>query len=230
MKLIKLAILAILMTTSSMLVQAQEEETRQLASFTVLETGGSWDVFLEKGNKEEVRLEGSNIDLDKVITEVKNGALRIYLDKGNYRNVRLKVYVTYQNLEEIHKSGSGNLSNQSDLHASDFELQLSGSGNTDLKNIEAESLSIDLSGSGNLSMKGGSAGRLSINQSGSGNINAMDLQIEDCTVNKSGSGNVEISVSETLNVVTSGSGNIKYKGSPSINKLETSGSGKLVKG
>ncbi|WPP51374.1 head GIN domain-containing protein [Catalinimonas niigatensis] len=225
----RLATLIILLSSFSIVAQAQNEETRSLASFTVLETGGSWDVILEKGDKEEVRLEGSNIDLDKVITEVKNNELHIYLEKGNYNNIRLKVYVTYQNLEEIHKSGSGNLINKSDLSASDFELHLSGSGNADLRNIDAENLLVNLSGSGNLSMTGGRAQKLAIEQSGSGNVNAMGLQIDDCAVNKSGSGNVEISVSQSLEVVSSGSGNIKYKGSPSINKVEFSGSGKLVK-
>src|SRR5690606_23620558 len=136
----------------SLLAQAQNEETRPLASFTELHAGGSWDVILEQGNTEEVRLEGRNIDLDKVITEVKNNALHIYLEKGNYRNIDLKVYVTYKNLEVIHKSGSGNLKNTSDLSASDFELHLSGSGNADLRNIDAENLLVSLSGSGNLSL------------------------------------------------------------------------------
>lgn len=229
MRTLKLATLAIVFTLFSVLAQAQNEETRQLAPFKTLHAGGSWDVILEQGNTEEVRLEGRNIDLDKVITEVKNNALHIYLEKRNYNNMRLKVYVTYKNLEEIHKSGSGNLTNKSDLRASDFELHLSGSGNTDLMNIEAENLLVDLSGSGNLSMEGGSAKKLEISQSGSGNINSMGLKVEDCSVNKSGSGNVEISVSQSLNVVSSGSGNIKYTGSPSINKMEFSGSGKLVK-
>lgn len=229
MKTLRYATLAILFSTYSILAHAQNKETRQLDPFTALHVGGSWNVIMEQGDHEEVRLEGKNIDLNKVITEVKNNELHIYLEKGNYRNFDLTVYVTYKNLEELHQSGSGNLKNKSDLSASDFELHLSGSGSAELKSINAETLQVNLSGSGNLFLAGGSAKKLDIHQSGSGNINFIGLQTEDCSISKSGSGNVEISVSQSLEVVSSGSGNIKYKGNPSINKVKFSGSGELVK-
>lgn len=229
MKTLRFATLAILFSAFSILAHAQNKETRQLAPFKELHAGGSWDVIMEQGDNEGVRLEGKNIDLNKVITEVKNNSLHIYLEKGNYRNFDLTVYITYKNLEEIHKSGSGNLKNKSDLSASDFKLHLSGSGNTELKSINVGGLRVHLSGSGNLSLASGSAKKLDIHQSGSGNIESIGLQTEDCSIRKSGSGNVEISVSQSLEVVSSGSGNIKYKGNPSINKVKFSGSGELVK-
>lgn len=229
MKTLKLILLAVIFSAISILAHAQNKETRPLSSFDELHVGGSWDVIMEQGNKEEVRLEGKGIDLNKVITEVKNNSLHIYLEKGNYRNFDLTVYVTYKSLEKINKSGSGNLMNKSDLAAQNFELHLSGSGNTALENVKAERLNLHLSGSGNLSVAGGGAKVLIIHQSGSGNIKSTGLETDDCKINKSGSGNVEITVNRSLEVVSSGSGNIKYKGNPSINKVKFSGSGELVK-
>lgn len=62
----------------------QNKETRQLAPFKELHAGGSWDVIMEQGDNEGVGLEGKNIDLNKVITEVKNNSLHIYLVQEIY--------------------------------------------------------------------------------------------------------------------------------------------------
>lgn len=205
-----------------------QTETRNLSSFQKLKAGGSLNVVLEKGDSEKVTLEGKNIDLGKIKTEVKNGTLDIYLEKGNYRNFDLTVYVFYNNLEEIHKSGSGNLSAKSDISGSNMALHLSGSGNSDLDALNGNSLKINLSGSGNLKIGGGMVNDLSISQSGSGNIKSS-VEAENCRIQKSGSGNVAVNVNKTLEVNSSGSGNVKYQGSPSINKVKFSGSGELVK-
>jgi hypothetical protein len=213
----------------SLQVQAQQKETREVGSFNKIHSGGSFNVILEKGNKESVRLEGKNIDFNKVITEVKNNSLHIKLENGNYRNFDLTVYVIYTNLQEVHSSGSGNLTSKSDINASNLKISLSGSGNANLRSVQANDLEIALSGSGNLTLEGGSAKNVSIRQSGSGNVKSAGLTAENCTIKKSGSGNMDVNVSQSLEVESSGSGNIKYKGSPSINKMRFSGSGELVK-
>ena len=229
MKTLRFTILAVIFSAFSILAYAQNKETRTLSSFNELHVGGSWDVIMEQGTKEEVRLEGKGINLNKVITEVKNNSLHIYMEKGNYKNFELTVYVTYKSLEKLNKSGSGNLKNKSDLAAPNFALHLSGSGNTTLENLNAENLSLQMSGSGNLTVAGGRVNDLAIHQSGSGNIKSIGLETENCKINKSGSGNVEITVNRSLEVASSGSGNIRYEGNPSINKVKFSGSGELVK-
>ena len=229
MRTLKFTILTALFCTFSILVHAQNKETRELSPFNELHVGGSWDVIMEQGDNEEVRLEGKGIDLDKVITEVRNNSLHIYLEKGNYKNFNLKVYVNYKSLEKINKSGSGNLENRSDLAANNFELNISGSGNTSLKDVKAERFRLQASGSGNLFVAGGSVKELAIQQSGSGNIKSIDLSTDNCKISKSGSGNVEVTVNKSLEVASSGSGNVKYRGKPSINKVKFSGSGELVK-
>lgn len=213
----------------SVQVQAQQKEIREVGTFNKIHAGGSFNVVLEKGNKESVRLEGKNIDFNKVITEVKNNSLHVKLENGNYRNFDLTVYVTYTNLEEVHSSGSGNLTSKSDISSSNLKISLSGSGNANLKSLQANDLEVALSGSGNLSLEGGSTKNLSIRQSGSGNVKSAGLTAENCNIKKSGSGNMDINVSQSLEVESSGSGNIKYKGSPTINKMRFFGSGELVK-
>lgn len=210
-------------------VQAQGTETRTPGSFTHVESGGSWDVYIKKGSKDEVKLVSTNISLDKVITEVDDNQLKIKLEKGNYQKVGLTVYVTVIDLEGIGSSGSGNMTVESDFGADEFSIGLSGSGNVELKNINAEEIKIGMSGSGNVTIDGGSAEEISIGQSGSGNLDALELSGESVKVSKSGSGNTSIGASESLIVSSSGSGDVYYKGNPGETKISSSGSSKVIK-
>lgn len=219
----------IILTFAAPIVHAQDIEERTLADFTKIRTGGSWDVILKKGNRPEVKLEAKNLDLDRVITEVDNGTLDIHLEKGNYRNVDLTVYVTFVELEQIHSGGSGNFKVLSDLVAEDLEISLSGSGDASFKSIEADELHLTMSGSGNVEVKEGGVGNVQLEQSGSGNCKAIGLETEEAEISKSGSGNVALTINQSLSVRSSGSGNIEYEGNPEINNILISGSGRVVK-
>lgn len=229
MKYLKPGLLFLIFCMYAVYLPAQSVEMRKLPAFSKLKTGGSWDVVIQKGDSPEVKLESKNLDLDRVVTEVKNNTLDVYLQKGNYKNVDLKVYITYVDLESIQSGGSGNFRSESDLHASDLEISLSGSGDANFENIATDDLSISMSGSGNVHIKGGSVGQVNLSQSGSGNFSALDLHAEQANINKSGSGNVSLGVDEALSVRSSGSGNVQYRGNPSVNDVRISGSGQVVK-
>lgn len=214
---------------SSYTVLAQAVENRSLPDFNKINVGGSWNVTLKPGERNEVRLEAKNLSLDKVITEVKNNRLDIRLEKGNYRNVDLEVTVTYKELVSIHSGGSGNLKSTGELVADNLEINLSGSGNASFNHIVADKLSLTMSGSGDMAIKGGAVGALALRQSGSGNLKAMDLVVEEAELSKSGSGDSAVTVNRTLSVNASGSGNVQYKGNPSMNDIRISGSGRVVK-
>src|SRR3954447_16366330 len=113
---------------------AQETETRKVPAFNKLEIGGSFDAVLRQGSESSVKITAENIDTKKILTETEGNTLRISLEKGSYHNIKIKVEVTYKNLDAIDKSGSGNLIGESDLSSGgDFNLNLSGSGNITIK-------------------------------------------------------------------------------------------------
>src|SRR5690606_23753686 len=221
--------LAALLLVMGSNVYAQEREVRSPGEFNKINSGGSWNVTLKKGDKNEVLLEAKNLNLDKVITEVKNGTLDIRLERGNYRNMGLEVTITYINLDGVHSSGSGNLKSTSDLTADELEITLSGSGNASFQSLVANELDITMSGSGDLAVGRGAVGEVSVRQSGSGNVKAINLIAEEAEINKSGSGTVSLTVNQSISVSSSGSGNVEYKGNPSVNNVSISGSGRLVK-
>ena len=187
MALSKISAFVLLLFLMGTTVQAQTE-TRTPGKFTGVESDGSWDVYITIGSKDEVRLESKGFDLNKVITEVKDGKLEIKLEKGNHRNVNFDVYVTVRELENIGSGGSGNMILESDINSDKLNIGQSGSGNMRLKMINAGSLNVGLSGSGNMYLAGGNVDTVNIGQSGSGDFDGLELMATSVKIGKSGSG------------------------------------------
>ncbi|MCE7053098.1 DUF2807 domain-containing protein [Algoriphagus sp. AGSA1] len=224
-------ILAFALTTMVMAscVQAQQTETRTPGHFTKVHSGGSWEVILTEGSKEEVRIEARGVDLDKVRTEIDGDVLSVGLVKGNYNNVKLKFYITYKELDGIRCSGSGTMEVTSPVSSEKFSAGLSGSGDILMDKLEAEELSVSISGSADLKIQGGSVERAEIKQSGSGDFHGERLAIGDLVVSKSGSGDTHVGDLGKVSLSASGSGDVTYTGSPTLGDIKTSGSSSLRK-
>jgi hypothetical protein len=207
---------------------AQSSQTRNLSSFREVHVSGGFDVVLTKGNTESVNIESRNIDMENILTEVEGNKLKIYLKKGNYRNVDIKFVVTYKTLDAIHSSGSSEIVCNSDIKADNFSLHSSGSGNIKLASIDTGNFEIHNSGSSNVDVAG-AARKQSYHISGSSKINAFNLKSEEAKISISGSGDVNINVSQNLEASVSGSGDIRYKGDPSVRNVRVSGSGNISK-
>ncbi|WP_439482747.1 head GIN domain-containing protein [Cyclobacterium plantarum] len=229
MKAIRIPLLSLLIALLSLQVLAQNVETRNLDYFKKLSTGGSWDVVIQKGDQPGVRLESRNLDLRRVKTEVKDQTLRVYLEKGNYRNINLKVYVTFTELEAIRNSGSGDFKSLSAIVATDLDITVLGSGDASFSNLQARNLNVNLSGSGDMEVHAGEVDGIEIRQSGSGDFEGLDLLAQEASIRTSGSGDTAIGVSRIISVRGSGSGDVYYRGNPERTDVRFSGSGSLTK-
>ncbi len=233
-------------------VSAQQTETRNVPAFDKLDIGGSFDAVLKQGNEPSVKITAENIDIKKILTETKGNTLRIFLVKGIYHNIKIKLEITYKNLDAINRSGSGNLTCESDLSsAGDFNLSSSGSGNITihgkiraagqaivgksgsgnikLAGLQAEGVHMNFSGSGNFDVDEGNAKTQTIRLTGSGNVSAYGLKTETCTARVSGSGDIKVYASSLLEATIVGSGNINYRGDAHVKKVSVHGSGRIDK-
>ncbi len=249
MKTLKLKLALTLLAILPVIAFAQEKETRKLSNFSKVHSSGMFDVELVKGSEESVKIAAEDFKLDKIITEVKGGVLKIYKDKF-YKpgwRAKVKILVTYMNLEgirnsgsgdmlcrsdivadeaEIESSGSGNLMVEGTIKSDNIEVSNSGSGNISFAQVEANKLEMSKSGSGSFKVSSGNVNTQKLSSSGSGNMNTGGLASKICYVKISGSGNCRVYATDELNAKTSGSGSIQYKGSPTID-AQTSGSGRV---
>jgi hypothetical protein len=204
------------------------KESRDIKDFNGVISSIGADVYLKQASSFKVTLEGQKNILDLLKTEVKNGALKISFEKGYSMRYRepLKIYVEAPSFVLLGMSGSGKVVSENTLSGEKLDIEISGSGDFDLSDIQFKSVDFEVSGSGDVKI-GGSAESIKLEISGSGNIKANSLKTQKALCRVSGSGDIAVNVKQVLEAYVSGSGDIKYSGSPASVKTRVTGSGDI---
>ena len=204
-------------------------ETRTVPTFSAVEVSGDFEVYLQQGPAEDIRLEGQENVLDVVTTKVDGPELEIkfkpLVNVGRHKTIR--VYITTPTLNSLELSGSSRAEGQTPWTVDNLSLKVSGSGSLALDVREANEVESRISGSGSMSLSG-DAEDFENEISGSGNVRAFSLVTKRADARISGSGNCELTVTQSLNARISGSGDVRYKGDPTVN-VTVSGSGKVTR-
>ena len=207
-------------------------QVRSVSGYHGVAVSGSIELFLTQGNEESVVVSADDTNLrDKVITEVDDGILRIYLERKNKIQIdwpnqkKIRAYVSVKDIDYLSSAGSGKLHLEGNIKTDKLKVDISGSGNLEGA-VTTKDLSLGISGSADADLSG-TAEKSDFHISGSGNIRSYDFSTEYCTASISGSGNVKITVTKELSAHISGSGSVFIKGDGLIRDYSASGSGKF---
>lgn len=219
--------LVILFSTSAGLLFAQESEVRRVGSFRGIKSSQAVDVYLKKGDKEEVRVETTNVRLSEVLTEVSGNTLRIHLEKNSYRKINVKVYVTYVALEKIAASSASSIFSESTIKAASMDISASSAASIEIS-IDVDRVEVDASSAANIDLEG-KANDLSIEVSSAGDIDAYNLVSQNVTARASSAGSAKVSVAKELDAHASSAGSIRYRGNPIRTNTGSSSGGSVKK-
>src|SRR5215204_2497405 len=101
-----LAITGLITTASAQkTINDANAQKRNVSGYHAIEVSGGIDLYLSQGD-EAVAVSASKDEYrDKIITEVKDGVLKIYFEKNNLKsnwdNRKLKAYVSFKNLDGL---------------------------------------------------------------------------------------------------------------------------------
>lgn len=201
------------------------QKTRNVGSFSGVGVAGSFDVFLVEGNEGKLELNVEENLEPYLVTEVRDGSLKIKWKKGvKVRTSKpTQITVHFKKLNEIALAGSGDIVSRSKLSSNDMEVALAGSGDINL-DLDVQKLKAAISGSGDIQLAGNAVdftGAIA----GSGDLKAGDLKAVNAELVISGSGTMQAYVENSITARISGSGDIKYKGNPDKEDIKVSGSG-----
>ncbi len=199
-------------------------EDRSVSSFDAIRVSGSFEIFLEQGTSESLRIEADENLMDIIKTEVRSGILTIYTQGNIIHAESMKVYITFVNIDDIDISGAVELTGKGMLSFSDIDIEASGAAEIDL-NLQADDLEIDLSGSTEVDLAG-KASKMSLEVSGAAELFAEDFELERCDISISGAGSAIVNVRDELDVDISGAASVRYKGQPRVSQ-NVSGAGKI---
>lgn len=203
-------------------------ETRVVADFNGIDLRIGATVYYTQAPVTKVEVSAQQNILDVLQTYVSNNKLVIKYKDGTRVNSReaIRIEVSAPQLDNLRLSGSGNLNVAGPFTPSSLELDISGSGDMNLSELNTGYLDATISGSGNFRVSGGAATEEKLKISGSGNLDLENVTAANVTTNTSGSGSIKVTATLLLNVTISGSGSVYYKGSPQVN-ASISGSGKV---
>lgn len=203
-------------------------------SFSSISVTDGITLYLSKGNEESIAVSASDPKyLERYITEVENGVLKIYYDQkgvnwtgGEKR--KLKAYVSFKSLQKINASAGSLVSMKSVLNENEMELIFtSGSifnGEVDINDLKAivnSGAEIELTGKAEKSTLEASSGAI---------FKGYELITDYCEAKASSGGSVRVNVNKELSVKASSGGGIRYKGTGVIKDMNVSSGGIVKKG
>lgn len=204
------------------------KESRIVGSFTKLESAGSFDVYISRGNTSSVQIEAEKNLTPYIETRVEDDRLLIKTRDDVWLDPTrdIKVYVTVSDIDEIALAGSGNVFDMDTL-LNDQSIRFSVTGSGDIHaNLNSPAVTGNVTGSGDLDLAGLTRD-IKVSIAGSGNFNGQKLLGENVDANIIGSGNAYVNASTKLTVHIFGSGDVDYKGSPEMD-FHIAGSGSVV--
>jgi hypothetical protein len=129
---------------------SDKTEIRKVNSFNGIKVSTGIDLYITMGTVEEVKIVAEDDIIDDLITEVKDGTLRIYMKQSNnwfnwnIGNQTRKAYVTVKELQKIDASSGSDVKSENTLKGETLEVKAS-SGSDVTLDIYYKSFSLDTS-------------------------------------------------------------------------------------
>ena len=205
-------------------------EPRNVSGFHAIEVSGGIDLYLSNGD-EGVAVSASSKEVrDRIVTEVKDGVLKIYLDwkkglKFNMHGNNLKAYVSYKTLDRLSASGGSDVKGEGLIKASNLKINVSGGSDLSAK-VDVVTLSIDQSGGSDVDLNG-TVTDIRIEASGGSDFSGYDLVTDNCVIHASGGSDVNITVNKEFYAEASGASDVSWKGKAEVKGAKASGAGSV---
>jgi hypothetical protein len=178
-----LAVVSLVVGQAQKTIRDANAEVRNVSGFHKIEVSGGINLYLSNG-EEAVAVSASDVEVrNRIKTEVKNGVLKIYYDwktgvKLNLKNISLKAYVSFKDLDGLSASGGSDVKVDGTIKSDKLNLQLSGGSDFNGR-VAVGTLKIDQSGGSDCDLNG-TAIDLSIDASGGSDFSGYDLVTDNC--------------------------------------------------
>ena len=193
-------------------------QDRSDGEFNSISLSGQGILYLTQGNENDIKIEAEDNIMPLIESYVENN--KLIIRHAPFQCIRptkpIKIYISFQDLNSISISGSGEIISQNTLELDTLDISISGSGKINL-NLNADKLTTSISGSSDATYNG----KVNYNFiiiSGSADINALGLQTNSTSISISGAGKTSVNAQKNLDILVSGSGTIRYTGNPQISQ------------
>lgn len=204
-------------------------ENRTTSDYEKIAVGGSFDVTLVDGKEGELTIKIEDNLKEFLITEVKDGTLKIQWKKdiNIYTKKGVTITIPFKEINAVSLAGSGSITSKKTISSHDLVLKVAGSGDLDL-DVKASDLIAKIAGSGDIKINGVTT-NMTCKIAGSGDFDGYNLTTRDAEVKIAGSGKVKATINGKITAKIVGSGDVYYKGTGTTENVKVAGSGSVKK-
>ncbi len=206
-------------------ISTAQREIRQVENFSSIKVANGLDVYITQEKEQRVEVEAIKGQIHRIITEVNNGTLHVYVKgsfKWNAKDIR-KIYISAPEFKNITANGGADIHGNTVVKSESLNVECNGGADIYLS-VETNDLNLSCTGGADMLMEGITE-NLSATASGGADINAKKLKAKYVVASASGGSDVDVYASESITAKASGGGDINYLGSPKIKHISESGGG-----
>jgi hypothetical protein len=217
MKRIFLPLVVILISFSSVVAQQEKVvygenvQKREISSFHSIETSSGIEVIISKGDKEELAVSASESKfLPEVRTVVENGKLKISRSSdwnlwNSWKNWKIKVYVSYNQLDEIKATSGGSVTGTE---------------------VKLNKLFAHLNSGGFITLTG-TVESLIVEGNSGAQFKGYALQTSNCKAEVSSGAGIQITVNKEISAKANSGGFVHFKGEGMIRDINVNSGGSV---
>ncbi|WP_298780958.1 head GIN domain-containing protein [uncultured Polaribacter sp.] len=190
--------------------------------FTEIKVSTGLDLYISQGSRNEIIVEADENLQDIIMTEVKNGVLKIYSEKNIWKAKARKIYVTISNLEAITATSGSDVYTKETLKVND--IKVSATSGADIRiSVNANTVETSTTSGSDIEISGIANNHISKATSGS-SIDGYELKSKNASAKVTSGADINIYASETIEAKATSGGDIDFKGNPKlVNKKSSSG-------
>lgn len=207
----------------------RKTEIRELGEFDRISMRGIGKLVISQGKKQEVTLEGDDIAISRITTNVTDGVLVIDIGRDWVEKLSagfdflsshdIRITIVAKNLKDLEVAGAADIE-VSGIKTDELGLRLVGASNVKVDGLKADRLETEIPGAGKIRVEG-EVKEQSVVLAGAGNFSGHQLKSKIAKVVLSGVGSAQLWVTDELDVTIAGVGSVEYYGSPRIKQSVT---------
>ena len=205
----------------------EKMETRVCDPFTEIEISGNIDLTIQKDSIQSVTVSCNDDLLQKVITKVENGKLKIYTENVFFDHNKIKISISTNDLKSIVAKGACEIRTSSIFTAQDLNIQLYGASNLDIDLDITGVLNVELAGASEADLSG-NCQTFKLRAIGASEIRAKDLKSKNVEVYAAGASSATVFASESFDAQAYGASDIDCKGNPKTIKQKDGGASSIL--
>lgn len=190
-------------------------------SFSSIRAAEGLDVYLTQSDEESISVEADENLHDLILTEIKNGVLKIHTKQNIGRASSKKVYVSFKYINNIVSTSGSDVYSENTITTDELELRTT-SGSDMKLSVKTNILNCKSTSGSDLRLSGKTQKLIAQATSGS-DIKAGDLEAESSQVKATSGADITVNTSKELTAKATSGGDIKYYGNPEkVNKSNNS--------